>query len=454
MIKRENIKQAIDAISERDPEIGYSLNEMLGMGQIDVPSYTDKASQGDDLYFLFDRQEVPVKKFLFFNEGAVPIEQLLLIKYGEMIKKQEIQNREDSINYMRAAGEIRKAGLRLMVTHEIDYAIARLQKDLKKPDVGSNSTGGKPTFAEGVSDEFETRNLKLETQTNLISFLEDIKQDKLKLEDPHTIKKGETRPPVSYRGVVDSDTPAHFICLPFCMDSLMQVADMNLEFFHVRFLLNCLVRGLEKNLFICLAARQIVGLVYITLKERMFFKGLEIKFIATLRGKAGIQSESRLKAPKGVGALLVAGVWMLWKTEIAGISEISLDSEIGARRFYEAVGFQPRGLSEYVLRSPKGYLLKTILMMVDNYQDLREGVIKEIETLLKKQVKFLRKKAKNEKQRSAREAAIVSIKEGLKSRGHPQFAETAISALIKYKKKIPESEELIKFGMQYRSHKT
>lgn len=37
MIKRENIKQAIDAISARDAEIGYSLDEMLGMGQIDVP---------------------------------------------------------------------------------------------------------------------------------------------------------------------------------------------------------------------------------------------------------------------------------------------------------------------------------------------------------------------------------------------------------------------------------
>ncbi|GAI98462.1 unnamed protein product, partial [marine sediment metagenome] len=57
MIKRENIKQAIDAISERDPEIGYSLNEMLGTGQIDVPL------QGDDLHFLFDRQKVPINKF-------------------------------------------------------------------------------------------------------------------------------------------------------------------------------------------------------------------------------------------------------------------------------------------------------------------------------------------------------------------------------------------------------
>lgn len=92
MLKRENIKQAIDAISERDPEIGYSLNEMLGTGQIDVPL------QGDDLHFLFDRQKVPINKFLYFNEGTAPIEQGLLIKYGEMTKKQELQDKDHPPN--------------------------------------------------------------------------------------------------------------------------------------------------------------------------------------------------------------------------------------------------------------------------------------------------------------------------------------------------------------------
>ena len=121
MLKRENIKQAIDAISKRAPEIGYSLNEMLGMGQIDVPT------QGDELYFLFDKQKVQINKFLYFDEGTVPIEQGLLIKYGEMTKKQELQNKDHPPNYMQAAMEIEKAGLRLMVTYEIDYAIARLQ---------------------------------------------------------------------------------------------------------------------------------------------------------------------------------------------------------------------------------------------------------------------------------------------------------------------------------------
>ena len=115
MIKRENIKQAIDAISQRDPEIGYSLNEMLGTGKIDIPSHLDVSAQGDDFHFLFDKEKVSINKFLYFNEGTVPIEQGLLIKYGEMTKKQELLNRADSLDYKHVAIEIRKAGLKLMV---------------------------------------------------------------------------------------------------------------------------------------------------------------------------------------------------------------------------------------------------------------------------------------------------------------------------------------------------
>lgn len=428
MIKRENIKQAIDAISKRDPEIGYSLNEMLGTGQIDLPSANAETTERDEYCFLFDKEKIFVNKFLFFNEGIVPIEQGLLIKYGEMTKKQELLNREDPLDYMQAVAEIRETGLKLMVTHEIDYVIARLRKDLGRPE----------------SD------LNLPVDEQLIPFLEKIKQDTQALE----ILRVGNDPAVLYRGVVDDATPAHFMCFPFCMNSLMQVAEMNLEFFHVRFLLNCLVRGLGKNLFVCLVDRRILGLVYLTLKERMFAKDLEIKFIATLRGKTDNESEPTHRVPRGVGAFLVAGVWMLWQTTNMKVREISLDSEIGSRRFYEAVGFQPRGLSEYVLKEPKGHLLKTILIMANNCRDLRASLIEKIGGHIKKQIKFLRKRAKREKQRSKREVMIASIKECLKSGTHPEFAKTAMSTLIKYRGKIPESKELLRFASEYGSDET
>ena len=428
MLKRENIKQAIDAISERAPEIGYSLNEMLGMGQIDVPT------EGDELFFLFDKEKVPINKFLYFNEGTVPIEQGLLIKYGEMNKKQELQNKDHPTNYMLAAMEIQKAGLKLMVTHEIDYAIARLKK---RSETLESMTDPSDYGFPGLES--------VQKEKDLISFLRKIKKNSQTLEiDPE-----EKDSPLLYRGVVDDTKPAYFMCFPFCMNSLMQVADMNLEFFHVRFLLNCLARGVEKNLFICLMDGKILGLVYLTIKERTFYKGLEIKYIATLRGKAGDPTERTFQAPRGVGVFLVAGIWMLWKTALAKAREVSLDSEIGARRFYEAVGFESRGLSGYVLKTPKGYLLKAILIIANNCQDLRKSVIEEIVAVIEKQIKGLRKKAKKEKEQSAKRVVIDAIKECIKPGANPVLAKRAMSILIKYKKKIPESEELIRFASEH-----
>ncbi|MCK5783257.1 MAG: hypothetical protein KAH06_02340, partial [Desulfobacterales bacterium] len=71
MLKRENLKQAIDAISARDSEIGYTLNEMFVTGRIDaVPHSADDTDQ-DRFDFIFDNEKVPVKKIIFFNEGSV-----------------------------------------------------------------------------------------------------------------------------------------------------------------------------------------------------------------------------------------------------------------------------------------------------------------------------------------------------------------------------------------------
>lgn len=419
MIKRENIKQAIDAISQREPEIGYSLDEMLGTGKIDMPSQVDVSTKGEDLYFFFDKEKVSINKFLYFNEGTVPIEQQLLIKYGEMIKRQELLNRTESPDYKQVVIEIRKAGLKFMVTHEIDYILASLRK------------------SQGIPE-------KIQRMESLIAFLEKVKQDTRPLE----ICDGNNDPTVLYKGIIDEGTPACFMCFPFCMDSLMQVADMNLEFFHVRFILNCLVRGLEKNLFVCLVDGKVLGLVYLTLKRHMFYKGLEIEFISTLRGKTGYEKEPIYRIPKGIGAFLVAGVWMLWKTGREDFKEIYLDSEIGARQFYEAVGFQSRGLSGYVLKAPKGQLVKTILIMANNCEDPGKDIIYEIRTIIKKQIKLLRKKARDEKEKSERLAVIDTVKECLKSTAHPEFAEIAFSELKKFREKIPESRELINFASE------
>ena len=87
MIKREHIKQAIDAISMRNKEIGYSLDEMLGMGIINIASGEIDPSGDESYHFFFEGRRVLVNRVLFFQEGTAPIEQGLLIKYGELAQK-------------------------------------------------------------------------------------------------------------------------------------------------------------------------------------------------------------------------------------------------------------------------------------------------------------------------------------------------------------------------------
>jgi hypothetical protein len=416
MIKREHIKQAIDAISRRKPEIGYSLDEMLGMGVIDIAPSVEESMEGDNFLYTFDDQKVLVNRVLFFNEGTVPIEQGLVIKYGELARKQELQDKSGSFNYRDASAEIHRAGLKLVVMYEIDLAIRRLRRELE----------------DRQSPSSESREKQIR---EFIASLEAMKQD----ERPIEIREDESNPLVFYRGVVDVNTPAYFMKFPICMDSLMQVADMNVEFFHVRFILNGLMRGLENNLMACVAGESIVGLIYLTLKEQFLKKDLEIKYLATLRGKTWDPRGLSPKPLKGVGTFLVAGVWLLRKNEMPALKEIVLDAEVGARGFYEAVGFESRGLSGYVLKEPRGYLLRSIVTMTHHCRNLRQELVQELGKLILREVKGLRKEAKDEKAWAKRKASIRAIRECLKPETRPELSKAASLALLKYQKKIPES---------------
>ena len=429
MLKREHIKQAIDAISRRKPEIGYTLDEMLGTGRITVPENPEAAAREDNLYFYFEDQKATVKKYIYFSEGTVPIEQRLLIKYGEMAKKQELLNQGNVQNYKAAAVEIRKAGLRLMVAQEIDLAIDRLKNNFPADSDPAKASNGKD----------------IEFQRRFIEYLEHIKHDT----QPLTLTRNEAFPGILYRATVDKGVPAVFMRFPFCGDSLMQIADANFEFFHVRFLLNCLLRDMGRNLFACVVDKDIAGLVYLTVKEHMFLRRIEIKYMATQRANTDDPLHIAYYAVpplKGVGTFLVSGAWLYWKTGSIQAREFTLDSEIGARRFYEALGFQSRGLSDFVLKHPSGRLLKTILIMTGDLPNLDRKVAVEIRDLVKREVKTLCKKGKSKRERSKREASISAIRTCFDPGVHPLFKEAAMQQIIKYKKKISEAEEMLRLA--------
>ncbi|MEW6668457.1 MAG: hypothetical protein AB1512_24870 [Thermodesulfobacteriota bacterium] len=420
MIRREHIKQAIDSISRSKPEIGYTLDEMLGIGLIDVPP-ADESPEEENFFFTFEGQKVLVNRVLFFNEGIVPIEQGLLVKYGELVKKQDLQERGITLGYQDAFREIHRAGLRTAVLYEIDHALYSLGGRLEKLE-----REGRPT----------------DVHRDLVDLLQGLKLQEGTME----LREGGQGFAYLYKGIVDADTPAYFGAFPYSMTGLMQLADINVEFFHLRFVLNCLLKGVERNLLTCVAENSIVGLIFLSLREQFLTRDLEIKYLATVRGKIPVPGEAPRRALKGVGTFLVAGVWMLLKNHLSRVKDIVLDSEAGARGFYESVGFVPRGMSGYVLREPRPYLLKSILGIASSSENLERSAVKEIQALIRRQVKALRKAAKRERAASERKAALSCIRECLRPGARPEYADAALKALLKYRMKIPEAEGLIRMA--------
>lgn len=419
-ITTEHIKQAIEEISLRDRGIAHALTVMLSEGRIVAPSGVDGHG---DFFFFFEGERVLVNRYLFFHHGTVPIEQGLIIKYGEFLERQEIERTSKPGGYRDRSEGVRKAGLRLAVTHEIDYATAR---------------------AEGLLHHMETHGHHEEASfaSGLLSFLKELRAD----DRPFEMNEELSKSPFVYRGLVSGNTPAYFLPFPMRLESLMQAADLNLEYFSVRFILDCLIKGTVSHLMACMVEQRVVGLLYLELRRQFLRDMLEIKFHATLRGAEQTKGSVSETSLKGVGTVLVAGVWMLRANRLPSVREIFLDSETGARRFYESVGFEPRGFSGYILKEPKGFLVHNLLTMAAGCRDARQDVIRELGNLVYKQVKDLKKEAKGKKDRTERDLKLAIVKRCLEADSHPAFAKAALAALVKYQEKIPESKALMTFA--------
>jgi len=415
VIKREHIKQAIDAISERAPDIGRTLDELLGMGRIGAADQPEDAGTDTDFLFFFDREKVRVKKFIFINEGTAPIERGLLIKYGELLRKRELIEGRRERDFLRAARDVRRAGLRLMVEYEIESAIQRARK-ASRADLPADA------------DE------RVEVLSSL------------KSENPSEgIPTSARDDQVIFSGSVDDGRQALFIPFPFHLEALMQVADINLEFFHVRFLLACLMRGHEHRLFACAVHGRIVGMLFLSLKTALFYSGLEIKYIATLRGR---RSDDEEPPPRGVGRFLVAGTWLLWKTAYRSAREIVLDSETGARRFYEHHGFVSKGPHRYVLSKPSPDLLRTILIMAEDRPNLPPTVVVTLSDLVMKRIKVLRRQSRNERERTLHAQVEALTQTALSSRTYPAIATAAMRGLLRCRRSLSELEHLLAVASQ------
>ncbi|WP_300455769.1 histone deacetylase [Desulfobacula sp.] len=418
MLTRENIKQAIDAIGRRKPEIAYTLNAMLGKGRIDVPPASD-AGEDNRLYFLFGNTQAFVNKVQFFNSGTPPLEQALLIQYGEMAQKRSLIHREPFTSPGKLASKTDTAGLSLMIDYEIDVAEAQLEQQI------ATTVQKKGQANDSWAVNFLRQRLKR---------LSDIRNDGSGQTD---VKVSEDDPRILFQGIISDYTRAAFMRFSFSRESLMQAARLNLEFFHIRFLLNCLVSGTDNLLFACIVKGELQGLVFLEIIRKLFYRGIEVKYIAT-RNNTSFQSDSH--PVKGAGTFIMAGVWMLWKSYFHDVKEIFLESEIQAEGFYVSIGFHTRGPYKYILKSPEGSLLTTIAAMAVFSNKTYPSVISHLCKRIPGRIRSLKRRKDLNGQRKR---ALEFIKIALHPASSNLLARATMGTLLKNKNRIPEGEMLL-----------
>jgi acetoin utilization deacetylase AcuC-like enzyme len=256
------------------------------------------------------------------------------------------------------------------------------------------------------------------------------------------LPRGPDDPRVLFHGAVNADDPAFFVSLPYTREALKQVADLQLPFFSVRFVLRCLRNGTAPNLFACLVDGAIAGLLYLRLKSTLFHKSLEVQYIASARHRSEGDWPAR-PVHRGVGTFLMAGAWLLWKYYYPGVREILLDSEIQASGFYESVGFEKRRPYVYSLVRPAGRLTYALAVMVDRSRAVPPAVVAEMTAVIKDQVRLL---ARSKPADPRRELAMHFLKLCLLSQARPDLARGAAQGLLKYKGRIAEAEALLELA--------
>lgn len=209
----------------------------------------------------------------------------------------------------------------------------------------------------------------------------------------------------------------HFVLFPFTATALAQLIELNLEFFHLRFVLDLFVTGASHRLFAAVSQGKITGMMYLKEKKRLFYTGLEIHYVATVNGLP--LDEQTLDYPRirGTGTFLMAGAWLLWKTRFARASEVVLDAEIGAERFYETIGFDSRPPHGYLLKHPKDKLLLYIIGMAMNCETVPERLEAAVIRCLRRQIACLKKSGPaDDPKRKIAILAVSTCNQGKKNR--------------------------------------
>lgn len=173
----------------------------------------------------------------------------------------------------------------------------------------------------------------------------------------------------------------------------------------------------------------------------MFYTGLEIHYVATVNGLP--LDEQTLDYPRirGTGTFLMAGAWLLWKTRFARASEVVLDAEIGAERFYETIGFDSRPPHGYLLKHPKDKLLLYIIGMAMNCETVPERLEAAVIRCLRRQIACLKKSGPADDPK--RKIAILAVSTCNQGKKKQNLAKIARHLVSRDRRRIPEADMLL-----------
>ncbi|MFU8768655.1 MAG: hypothetical protein ACNA7H_02875, partial [Desulfotignum sp.] len=413
MIRIQDLANAVENISRQDPEIGYALSEMLAAGSIRIP--VDAWRLDIDPGFFFEHDRVFVRKVSFFNHGTAPVEERLVLKYGEAVAKHRIDENSSSVDFFAAARQIHLAGIFCLVNFELIRAISRLRKKI--------DMAGSPT------DPGDVLKARFETLKQILQ------------ESPANLGMDICLKNRLYSIQMQNSIDCHFIPFPFSSAALGQLAQLNLEFFHLRFVLNLFVTGASHRIFAAVSQGKIIGMMYLTEKKRLFYTGLEIHYVATVNGLPLNEQTIDYPRIRGTGTFLMAGAWLLWKNFFPRASEIVLDAEIGAERFYDTIGFDFRPPYGYLLKQPKDKLLLYIIGMAMNCETLSDRLQTSVLHCIKQQIACLKKTIPaDDPKRKVAILAVSSCNQG----GKNQALATIVQQLVfRDSRRIPEADMLL-----------
>ncbi|MEZ4386858.1 MAG: hypothetical protein R3D98_04655 [Candidatus Krumholzibacteriia bacterium] len=249
MIQRQHLAQAIAMIQTQDATAGHALREFLGTGRLLARPEAEVPT------FELDGTAVTVRRHQWLHQGVPALGERLVLAFGEWRARQEQALADESHLPERSRRLARRAALE----YALDFALAGAE------DRAVAAMASAPADGEAAA---------------CLTLLEDLHGDF----PGRTMPWDPSQPEVYFKGVVDVDTAALFCRFPFTRDSLLQVADRNLEFYNLRFVLDHLLQGQHRNLFACVVHGRLVGLMTVRSVVEHGRAELEVQWLATARG--------------------------------------------------------------------------------------------------------------------------------------------------------------------------